>query len=67
MLPRAQALSIYCLDAQTGEIRQERRFVDGHGGPIATNKVLFATSQHSVMALAPNTLETLWAMPFSGF
>jgi outer membrane protein assembly factor BamB len=62
-----RAGGIYCLVAQNGTIRKERRFVDGHGGLVATSNVLFATSRHSVVALAPDTLETLWATPISGF
>ncbi len=59
--------NIYCLDARTGKIRTQRRFIDGWGRLIATSNVIFATSKQGVVALAPNTLETLWATPTSGF
>lgn len=62
-----RAGSLYYLDAQTGKIRKERRFVDGWGRLIATSNVIFATSKQGVEAIATNSLETLWATPMPGF
>jgi outer membrane protein assembly factor BamB len=59
--------SIYCLDAQTGKVRKERPFKEGWGRLIGTDNVLFASCKQGLVALAPKTLETLWATELPGF
>jgi outer membrane protein assembly factor BamB len=58
--------SIYRLDARTGKIRKDRPFPDGWGKLIASSNVIFASSKQGAVALAPNTLETLWTTPLPG-
>jgi outer membrane protein assembly factor BamB len=59
--------SVYCLNAQTGEIRKRRPLKEGWGRLTGTNQVIFASLKEGIVALAPNTLETVWATSIPGF
>jgi outer membrane protein assembly factor BamB len=59
--------SVYRLDTRTGKIRKEVPLKDGLGSLIGAKEVIFASSREAIVALAPNTLETLWKTRIVGF
>ncbi|NLS93110.1 MAG: PQQ-binding-like beta-propeller repeat protein [Planctomycetaceae bacterium] len=59
--------SICSLDSGTGELRVDRPFKEGWGQLIGTSDLIFVSSRDAVLALAPDSLKTRWAISVPGF